>query len=67
MNNCKNTDECEEVTFEEFLNLEKTDISKIKCNICNVNDKSNTNEMFKCIRCIAFLYHCAKEIILMII
>ena len=55
MNKCKNEHEFEDITFEEFLNLEKTDISKLKCNICNANDKSNTNEMFKCITCNAIL------------
>ena len=35
----------DEVTFEEFISLEKIDISKIKCSKCNENNKANIKEI----------------------
>ena len=50
---CKNGHKYKNQSIKEFINLQKIDISKIKCNICNINDKSNTyeNKMFYCLNC----------------
>ena len=39
------------IGFLRSQNYQKIDISNIKCNKCNVNNRSNTNEMYKCITC----------------
>ena len=53
MYKCKNNHRYDKLLFKEFINTQKIDISKIKCNLCNEKDKSNTynNEMYICITC----------------
>lgn len=43
----------ENLSIKEFNNTQKIDISKIICDICKINNKSNVynNEIFKCITC----------------
>ena len=49
---CKNGHEIKDILLEEYENIQKIDISKIKCNKCE-NNKSNThnNEFYRCIKC----------------
>jgi len=53
MYNCKNNHKINNITIKEFDNTQKIDISKIVCDICKVNNKSNiyNNEIYKCITC----------------
>ena len=50
---CKNKHKIDNILLEEFENTQKMDISKIKCNICNTNNKSNTanNDFYICYSC----------------
>ena len=50
---CKNNHKYVDLSIKDFINSQKIDISKYKCNICNINNKSNTygNEMYKCLNC----------------
>ena len=49
---CKNRHEFNNILLEEYENIQKIDISKIKCDKCE-NNKSNTynNEFYRCIEC----------------
>ena len=51
--NCKNNHEINNILIKEFENIEKIDISKIICNKCKTNNKSNTfhNEFYRCNKC----------------
>ena len=50
---CKNNHKNNNILFDEFQNIQMIDLTKIKCGICNKNNKSNTfnNEFFKCYEC----------------
>ena len=50
---CKNKHNIDNILLEEYENIEKIDISKIICNICNIYNKSNTykNEFYICNTC----------------
>jgi len=50
---CKNGHNIENLLLEEFENKQKIDISKIICDICKKNNKSNTynNDFYKCNTC----------------
>ena len=50
---CKNGHNIDNILLEEYENTQKIDISKIICNICNKNNKSNTynNEFYICNEC----------------
>ena len=50
---CKNGHNIENILLEEYENTQKIDISEIKYNICNINNKSNTfnNEFYVCNTC----------------
>jgi len=51
--NCKNNHEIENIKLNEYENIENIDISKIICNKCKKNNKSNTyhNEFYRCNIC----------------
>ena len=61
MNKCKNGHIYDEVAYEEFINFQKLDVSKIKCEMCKENNKSNSKEMFNCITCNNILCTTCKE------
>ena len=50
---CKNKHEINNISFEEFENIENIDESKIKCDKCKINNKENTfeNIFYKCNTC----------------
>ena len=50
---CKNKHEISDLSFDEFENTQKINLSKIICNECNLNNKYNTynNEFYKCYKC----------------
>ena len=50
---CKNKHNINNILLEEYENTQKLDISKIICNICNNNNKSNTynNDFYICNTC----------------
>ena len=50
---CKNGHNIDNILLEEYENTQKIDISKIICNICNKNNKSNinNNEFYICNTC----------------
>ena len=50
---CKNGHNRGNILLDEFKNTQKIDISKIKCDVCNINNKSNTykNILFRCSIC----------------
>ena len=50
---CKNRHKFNNILINEFENTQIIDISKIICDECKINNKSNTykNEMYKCIDC----------------
>ena len=50
---CKNGHKFENILINEFEKKQMIDISKIICEECKINNKSNTynNEMYKCITC----------------
>ena len=51
--NCKNNHNIYNILIKEFENIEKIDISKIICDKCKINNKSNTykNEFYRCNIC----------------
>ena len=53
LKNCKNNHNFSNILFNEFNDFQKIDESKIICNICNDNNKSETsnNKFFKCCNC----------------
>ena len=50
---CKNGHNIENISLEDYENMQKIDISKIICNICKVKNISQTynNEFYFCITC----------------
>ena len=50
---CKNNHNIDNLLLEEYENTQKIDISKIICNICKINNKSNTynNDFYICNKC----------------
>jgi len=50
---CKNGHNIDNILLEEYENTQKIDISKIICNICNINNKSKAynNEFYICNEC----------------
>ena len=50
---CKNKHIIEKLKLSEFINTQNVDISKIKCDICEIKNKSNTinNEFYICYEC----------------
>ena len=40
--NCKNNHNINNILIKEYENMEKIDISKIKCDNCKIKNKSNT-------------------------
>ena len=49
---CKNGHINKNIIFNEFENTQRIDLSKIKCNVCNISMKDTyDNEMFKCNKC----------------
>ena len=50
---CKNSHITKDILLDEFENTQKINISKIICNNCNRNNKSNTynNKFYKCLTC----------------
>ena len=53
LNGCKNGHNFYDILINDFEDKQMIDISKIICEECNINNKSNTynNEMYKCISC----------------
>ena len=53
LNGCKNGHLINDISFKEFENSQYIDISKIKCDKCNDNNKGNTynNEFYICFTC----------------
>ena len=50
---CKNKHKLENISLDEFENMQKIDKTKIICKICNKSNKSNSNNniFYKCITC----------------
>ena len=50
---CKNEHKINNILINKYENIQKIDLSKIKCNKCNVNNKSNThnNHFYICNTC----------------
>ena len=50
---CKNGHKINNLSFNEFEDAQKVDLSKIICNQCKENNKNNTynREFFKCLNC----------------
>ena len=53
INGCKNNHQNENILLNVFEETQKIRLNDIKCNICEVNNKSNTynNELYICITC----------------
>ena len=53
LNNCKNGHKLDNILLKDFENTQLLNMSKIKCDICKKNNKSNTykNIMYKCLNC----------------
>ena len=51
--NCKNNHTRNNISFEEFENIEKIDLSKIKCDNCKLKNMSNSynNDFYMCNTC----------------
>ena len=60
---CKNGHHMNNVSLEEYERIQKVDLTKIKCNVCNQNNKSITynNQMCKCNTCKVILCPLYKE------
>ena len=60
---CKNGHHVNNVSLEEYERIQKVDLTKIKCNVCNQNNKSITynNQMYKCNTCKVILCPLCKE------
>ena len=63
LNGCPNEHQKESILFEEFENLQKIDLSQIKCNECSTQNKSNTfgNKFFRCNTCVINLCPICKS------
>lgn len=50
---CKNGNNIENISLEEYENTQEIDISKIICNICKINNKGQTfnNKFYVCNTC----------------
>ena len=50
---CKNGHKVDDIHFNEFENMQKIDLSKIKCGICKINSKNNiyNNLIYRCNNC----------------
>ena len=48
---CINNHYINNITLDEFLNLQKIDSSKIICNDCKSHNKRNSNNFYKCLNC----------------
>ena len=50
---CKNNHNINNIYIKDFKNTQKIDISKIKCEICKIYNKSETynNEFYRCLKC----------------
>ena len=61
--NCKNNHSIKDLLFKDFLDSQNIDLKKIICNICNNNDKynSNNNEFYMCLDCCKNLCVLCKE------
>ena len=66
---CKNGHNIENLLLEEYENTQKIDISEIKCNICNINNKSDTynNVFYICNTCKKIYAHYVNLIMIKII
>ena len=53
LNECKNNHNNENILLNNFEDAQKIKLNDIKCNICEINNKSNTynNELYICITC----------------
>ena len=53
LHGCKNNHNINNILLDKYEESQKIDISEIKCNICNINNKSNThnNEFYICNTC----------------
>ena len=49
--NCKNGHERNQILFNDFMNTQKLDLSKIICNNFNNVNKYNNNTFFECVTC----------------
>ena len=47
---CKNRHKRENITLNEYENIQKVDLSKIICNKCNINNRNN-KELYICTEC----------------
>ena len=63
VSDCKNGHKMNNILLEEYEKSQKIDLTKIKCNVCNLNDKSKTynNEMYICNTCKIYLCPLCKE------
>ena len=61
--NCKNNHNKRNILLKEYENIEKIDISKIKCDICKLKNESNTynNEFYYCLNCDKYICPLCKE------
>ena len=50
---CKNNHTINDLSYDEFEKSQNIDLSQIKCNKCNINNKSNSfnNQFYKCCTC----------------
>ena len=53
LSGCKNGHNTDNLLFDNFINTQKIDLSKIICNKCNKTNKRDAykNEFFRCIKC----------------
>ena len=60
---CKNNHNIRNILLKEYDNISKIDISKIKCDICKIKNKSNTynNIFYTCPNCCIYLCPLCKE------
>ena len=58
---CKNGHNIKNIILENFENTQKLDISKIICNKCKENNKSNSKEFYHCFPCKINLCLSCKE------
>ena len=60
---CKNNHIKRNILLKEYENIEKIDISKIKCDICKLKNKSNAynNEFYSCLNCDKYICPLCKE------
>ena len=63
INGCKNNHQNENILLNLFEETQKIRLNDIKCNICEVNNKSNTykNEFYICITSIKICVHYVNQ------